>query len=98
MKVEEEVWEALTKEYEAAKVDEAKQIPTVRVLDAANVPKRKSEPVRSRIMMIGTLISFIVACVCVFLTTFWAEMDPADEPKKLFTDVAHGMMSFRHRA
>ena len=44
MRVEEVLWEALTKQYEAARVQEAKDIPTVRVLDAANVPQRKSGP------------------------------------------------------
>ena len=98
VKVDEELWEALTKEYEAAKVDEAKQIPTVRVLDAANVPQRKSAPVRSRIMLLGALLSLIAGFVAVFATTFWAEMDPEDEPKKLLTEVVRGMMSIRRRA
>jgi capsule polysaccharide export protein KpsE/RkpR len=47
-RVEEVLWEALTKQYEAAKVQEAKEIPTVRVLDVADVPERKSSPIRSR--------------------------------------------------
>ena len=32
-RVEEALWEALTKQYEAASVEEAKEIPTVQVLD-----------------------------------------------------------------
>src|SRR5262249_8434237 len=39
LKVEETVFETLTKQYEIAKVQEAKEIPTVKVLDAADVPE-----------------------------------------------------------
>jgi capsule polysaccharide export protein KpsE/RkpR len=40
-RVQEAVFETLTKEYEMAKVQEAKEIPTVKVLDTPNVPDRK---------------------------------------------------------
>lgn len=97
-KVDEALWEALTKQYEAAKVDEAKEMPTVRVLDAAEVPLHKSAPVRWRIMLIGTFLAFVAGCISVFATTFWAEMDPQDEPKKLLSEIFNGMMFFRRRA
>src|SRR5208283_1607650 len=43
-KVEEAVFETLTQEYELAKVQEAKEIPTVKVLDSPNLPEKKSFP------------------------------------------------------
>jgi uncharacterized protein involved in exopolysaccharide biosynthesis len=85
VRVEESLWEALTKQYEAAKVEEAREIPTVRVLDVANVPQRKSSPIRSRIVILGTLLSFVVAFVVVRETTAWEELDAQDERKKLVT-------------
>ena len=54
MRVEEALWEALTKQYEAAKVEEAAEIPTVHVLDVANIPERKSAPSRRSIVATGT--------------------------------------------
>src|SRR5271155_1399227 len=45
-RIQEAVLETLTKEYELAKVEEAKEIPTVKVLDAANIPDKKSFPPR----------------------------------------------------
>jgi len=39
-KVQEAVFETLTQEYELAKVQEAKEIPSVKVLDSPNVPER----------------------------------------------------------
>ncbi len=97
VRVDEVVWETLTKEYEIAKVEEAKQIPTVRVLDAANVPERKSGPNRRLILMIGTALSFLVACVVVFVMNYWEGMDPASETKKLIKDVAGAVRRLRRR-
>jgi uncharacterized protein involved in exopolysaccharide biosynthesis len=45
VRVEEALWETLTRQYEAARVQEEKEIPVVRVLDAANVPQHKSSPI-----------------------------------------------------
>jgi uncharacterized protein involved in exopolysaccharide biosynthesis len=85
--VEEALWEALTKQYEAAKVQEAREIPSVRVLDAANVPQRKSYPVRRSIVFLGTTLSLFAACILVFILSFWEEMDAQDERKKLVIEI-----------
>ncbi len=85
--VEETLWEALTKQYETAKVQEAKEIPTVRVLDVASVPQHKSSPIRSRIVILGTLLSIVVAFIAVRATTAWEELDAEEEPKKLVTEM-----------
>jgi uncharacterized protein involved in exopolysaccharide biosynthesis len=81
--VEEALWEALTKQYEAAKVQEAKEIPTVRVLDEANVPQRKSSAKRSVIVVLGAMLSLFVACIAVITASVWDDMDDQDERKIL---------------
>jgi len=93
MHVEEVLWEALTKQYEAARVQEAKDIPTVRVLDAANVPQRKSAPARSSIVMAGMLLSLAVALMAVFTTSVWGEMDGRDERKIFVVELTGAMRS-----
>ena len=97
VRVDEALWEALTKQYEIAKVEEAKQIPTIRVLDPANVPERKSGPHRTLIVVIGTALSFLVACVVVFVMNYWEGMDPSSETKKLITDIAGAVPRWRRR-
>jgi capsule polysaccharide export protein KpsE/RkpR len=97
MRVEELLWETLTKQYEAAKVQEAKEIPTVRVLDAANVPQRKSSAARRFIMVLGTMLSLFVACISVFIMNTWEEMDPQDERKMLVTEIGNATLSFLKR-
>jgi hypothetical protein len=87
MHVEEALWEALTKEYEAARVEEAAELPTVRVLDAAEVPGRKSGPSRRFIVEVGAMLSFAVTLIVVLVGMIWEGMDPQDEPKRLITGV-----------
>jgi len=82
-KIQETVYEILTQQYELAKVQEAKEIPSVRVLDAANVPEKKSFPPRLLIMFLGAFLSFAFGVVWVFGSARWAETDPQD-PQKVF--------------
>ena len=84
-KVEETVYETLTQEYELAKVAEAKEIPSVKVLDPANVPERKSSPPRLVIMLLGTVFSFLFMTVWILGKAQWQEIDPLS-PYKLFVD------------
>ncbi len=92
VRVDEALWEALTKQYETAKVEEAEEIPTVQVLDAANVPLKKSSPSRRLIVEVGTFMSFALALVVILVTTMWKEADPEGEPKRLVTEVTSTVM------
>ena len=97
VRVEEALWEALTRQYETARVQEEKEIPTVRVLDAANVPQHKSSPIKSLIMIYGTILSFIAACIIVLAASYWQGMDELDERKKLVTDIVSEARNFLQR-
>jgi uncharacterized protein involved in exopolysaccharide biosynthesis len=87
VRVEELLWNSLTMQYEAARVQEAKEIPTVRVLDVANVPQHKSYPVRRSIVLLGAMLSLFAACISVLGLSVWEEMDPQDERKKLVAEI-----------
>ncbi len=95
--VDEALWEALTKEYETAKFEEAREIPTFHVLDAAKVPRMKSGPNRKLIILIGTLISFVLACLLVLVLNHWEQMDPDAEPKKLLMEMVAPLKRLRRR-
>jgi capsule polysaccharide export protein KpsE/RkpR len=82
-KIQEVVLETLTKEYEMAKVQEAKEIPTVKVLDVANIPDKKSFPPRLAIIFIGTMIATIVVMIWILSSAMWNSTDPRD-PRKMF--------------
>ncbi len=88
-KVQETVFETLTQEYELAKVQEAKEIPTVKVLDAPNVPDKKSFPPRTLIVLLGTMLAFACAVTWVFGRSHWEGIDPDDPGKVLAQEVFH---------
>jgi uncharacterized protein involved in exopolysaccharide biosynthesis len=85
--VEEALWEALTKQYEAAKVQEAKEIPTVQVLDVANIPRHKSAPARLSIVISGMLMFLSIAICFVLVSAFWGRLDAQDDRKQFLTEI-----------
>lgn len=87
MKVQEAIYEALTQQFELAKVEEAKEIPSVKEIDHADVPERKSFPPRMLIMVIGTMLSFAFANAWILATAHWQQMSPM-HPGKV---IAHGV-------
>jgi uncharacterized protein involved in exopolysaccharide biosynthesis len=101
--VEEALWEALSKQYEAAKVQEAKEIPTVRVLDSADLPQRKTSPARTAIVILGVMASLFLACTFVISANAWKNMKDQDERKKLVNEIvndtlySHNWLSRRFR-
>jgi uncharacterized protein involved in exopolysaccharide biosynthesis len=99
-KVQEAVFETLTKEYELAKVQEVKEIPTVKVLDSANVPDKKSFPPRLPIMLLGTALAFGLATTWVSGKTSWDQTDSIDPRKafaqEVFTAVKASIPQFAH--
>ena len=86
-KVEEAVYETLTQQYEMAKVEEAKEIPTVKVLDPPNLPDKKSFPPRTVIVLLGTMVAFACGITWVFGRAAWEAVDPADPGKVLAQEV-----------
>jgi uncharacterized protein involved in exopolysaccharide biosynthesis len=82
-KIQETVYELLTQQYELAKVQEAKEIPTVKVLDAAIVPTKKFFPPRTVIVLLGTTLGFTLAITWVIGKTRWEAVDVSD-PRRVF--------------
>ncbi len=76
VKVQEAVFETLSKEYEMAKVDEAKDVPPVRVLDPADFPEWKSKPHRATLAIAGALLAGVLASFWVLAQNWWAGVDP----------------------
>jgi uncharacterized protein involved in exopolysaccharide biosynthesis len=87
LKVEEAVFETLTKQYELAKVEEAKEVPSVKVLDAPLVPEYKSFPPRMLIIFTMTLCAAVGGVLWVMAKVRWSEMDPLDPGKALAEEV-----------
>lgn len=86
-KIQETVFELLTEQYELAKVQEAKETPSVKVLDPARVPERKSFPPRLVIMFLGTFLCLSVMVMWTVGAMQWQSADPQDPRKILAQEV-----------
>jgi uncharacterized protein involved in exopolysaccharide biosynthesis len=61
LKVQEALFELLTQQYEMARIQEAKDSPTVQVLAAARAPEKRSSPKRTLIVASSTIVSIFIA-------------------------------------
>jgi capsule polysaccharide export protein KpsE/RkpR len=86
-RIQETVYELLTQAYELAKIQEAKEIPTVKVLDPANWPEKKSSPHRALLVILGTFLAFTAAVVWVLGNAAWLHMDPRHPRKQLGQEI-----------
>jgi len=87
VKIREAVFETLTQQYEMAKISEAKEIPTVKVLDPANLPEKKSGPPRLVITVLGVLLSFACCAMFVIGNATWRQVETDDPRKRLANEV-----------
>lgn len=69
--IEETLYETLSKQYELARVEEAKEIPPVRLLDPASYPEKQSGPQRSIIIALGTVLSLFASVIWVLGRRYW---------------------------
>jgi uncharacterized protein involved in exopolysaccharide biosynthesis len=97
MKIQETVYELLNQQYELARIQEAKEIPTVNAIDPANVPERKSWP--PRVLMVAglTLLSLVGGSAWIVAAAHWRRVDPEDPGKQLMGEI-FGAMSEHTRA
>lgn len=81
-KIQETVFELLTQQYELAKIQEAKEVPAAKVIDPADFPEKKSWPPRTLFIVLGTLLSLVIAMFWFKFKEHWESLPP-DDPKKV---------------
>ena len=92
-KIEEAVFETLTQQYEIAKVQEAKETPTVKMLDEANMPGRRSFPPRTLIALLGSGLAFLGASALVIARRRWEQTEEGDARKRFALEIAASVNS-----
>ena len=66
-KLQEKLYELITAQYEIARIEEAKDVDTIQVLDRAVPPQKKDSPKRTRIVLVSTFLAFIGSILAVFV-------------------------------
>jgi hypothetical protein len=87
-KIHEAVFELLTQRYESSRIQEAKEIPTVKVLDPPSASQKK-EPGFGFVLLVGGLVSLILACAGILLRDGWVRWDE-ENPWRVFLATIYG--------
>ena len=85
VRVQETVFELLTQQYENARIEEAKDVPAVNVIDPPGLPEKKSFPPRLLLTLFLTFLSFACASSLILARHYWSAM-ALDDPRKNFFD------------
>jgi capsule polysaccharide export protein KpsE/RkpR len=88
-KIRETVVELLTQQYEMARIQEAKDTPTAKILDEASYPEHR-RPNAVVIVLAGTFMFTLLACTGYFLKDWWDRWDH-DDPRRIL--IAHVIQS-----
>lgn len=80
-KIQEKVFELLTSQYELAKIEEAKDVNTIQVLDRAVPPDRKSKPKRSVIVVLSVVVVFFLSVFLAFFLEYVNRLK-TDDPER----------------
>jgi tyrosine-protein kinase Etk/Wzc len=67
VKYHEALYDFLSKQLEASRIDEAKDAILVQVVDKAVVPERKSSPKRTLIVLVTAVVAFLLSCLGVLV-------------------------------
>lgn len=92
VKVQEAVFELLTQQYEMARLEEAKDVPVVHVIDAPGIPEKKSYPHRVILSLVLTFMAFAVTSAFLLFRERWFHVDNADPRKRLAGAIAASVM------
>jgi capsule polysaccharide export protein KpsE/RkpR len=87
VKVKETVYDLLTEQYELARIEEVKSIPSVRIIDPPSWPEKKSFPPRL-VMILGlTALSVFAAAMLLVAQNRWRNVTPLDPRKQLASHI-----------
>jgi capsule polysaccharide export protein KpsE/RkpR len=94
LKIEEAVYETLRRELDSAMMQEARENPTVEILDLPVVPDRKSFPPRLLIIATGTGCALILSGVWILGVARWREIG-AHHPGRILAREIFGTVRWR---
>ena len=97
VKTQEAAFELLTQQYELARIEEARDVPAVSVIDAPGIPEKKYFPPRLLLASLLTLICFTATAALILVRDAWSKIDPRD-PRKLLVAEVLPVMRNRMRA
>jgi uncharacterized protein involved in exopolysaccharide biosynthesis len=93
VKVQENVFELLTQQYELARIQEAKDTPVVSVFDPPGLPEKKSFPPRLLLALALTVLTTLCTATYLVMRRRWSHVSEADPRKILARQVLASLIS-----
>lgn len=78
----------LAQQYETARIEEAKDIPAVNIIDSPGLPEKKAFPPRLLLALLLTFLSFAAASSFLLVRHYWISRSPLDPRRQFAHDVA----------
>jgi uncharacterized protein involved in exopolysaccharide biosynthesis len=91
------VFELLTQQYEIARIQEAKDIPVVNVIDAPGIPEKKSFPPRIVLSLALTVIALVLTATFLILAHHWQSVGADDPRRVLATEILQTLHRSKRR-
>ena len=91
VQVQEGVYQLLTQQYELARLQEAKDVPVVSVIDAPGIPEKKSFPPRLLLSLILTAAAVLASCAALLIRNQWRQVQANDPGKALAIEIVTGV-------
>lgn len=87
VRVQETLFELLTQQYEMARIEEAKDLPAITVIDAPGIAEKKSLPHRLWVTLAFTFVAFAGTSFWIVGRHHWALVSNEDPRKQLTAEV-----------
>lgn len=81
LKIQEALFEQLTKQFELSKINEARDSSSMQILDVAVVPTKKSDPNRVLIFVLGILTGLLCSIIIAFIQEYISKLPQEDSVK-----------------
>ena len=93
VQVQESVYQLLTQQYELARLEEAKDVPVVNIIDAPGIPEKKSFPPRLLLSLLLTASAAFLFSAALLIRNQWQQVQADDPGKALAMEITSGMRS-----
>ena len=96
-KIAEAVVTTLSQQYELARLQEARHVADVQVMDAAEPPERKSSPRRLLLTLSAGLLCLVGGCARILAGHWWRSLAQENPWRRILGPAAERAMAFRGR-
>jgi capsule polysaccharide export protein KpsE/RkpR len=87
VRVQETMFELLTQQYELARIQEAKDVPVISVIDIPGIAEKKSSPHRLLLTLGLTFFALACASALILFRNHWSTIDMSDPRKALAAEI-----------